>query len=259
MAGSIITIMVDHDHPKPWMPAEEDLVPWKIFKKDFPDAEEAADVTVKLLSRVGVGCDKSARERILKECSVLAAIGYGGRIYPKITSIPEGEDAGRLFTAARGNPHRITRVISDGGIPQMRIALFRAEDAYEADPVLHYLNLSFSRHAQGQNSSIYQPQAFEATKKYFDGNKFSLDVAAPDELLVWIAMDNIRNIPADSPKFILSQGFMRLPARFYGNYNATSYDIHDAAGVEDGEMKKQACDTANWPFIGYGGIVAYKA
>lgn len=259
MAGSVITIMVDHNHPKPWMPAEEDLAPRKIFKKDFPDAEEAADVTVKLLARIGVECDRSARERILKECSILTTLGYDGRIYPKITSIPEGEDAKRLFAATRGNSHEITRVISDGGIPQMRIAFFRAEDTYEADPILHYLNLSFSRHAQGQNSSIYQPQAFEITKKAFSGSKFSLDVATPDELLVWIEMDNIRHVPADSPKFILSQGFMRLPTRFYGNYNATSYDIHDAAGVEEGEMRKQACDTANWPFISYGGIVAFKA
>lgn len=259
MAGSIISVLVDQDHPDPWDPKEEDLFPERIFKKGKPSASEAAKVTSKVLEQMGVVCDLSADEQIMRKCSLLADIGYDGRIYPKITSIPEGRDIDRVFRASRGLPHEPTRVISAREIPQMQIAFFREDDSFEVDPILHYLNLSFSRHAQGRNSSIYQPKAFEVTKRTFEREgKWSLDLATPDEVLVWIMMDRIRGIPTESPEFILSEGLMRLPTRFYGNYASTSFDIHDLLGVVNGEMTKQACDAANWPFAGYGGVVAFK-
>ncbi len=264
MAGSIISIFGDSaNHPDPWNPKEEELFPERIFKKGVPLATEAAETTFEALERIGVTCDQSARKQIIEECTLLAEIGYDGRIYPKITSIPEGEnDPRRILEVAAGASHASSRTISANEIPQMRIAFFRREDSSGVDPILHYLNLSFSRHAQGGNSSIYQPQAFNITKetfeKSFGKNKWSLDLATPDEVLVWIIMDRVRGIPVESSNFILFNGLMRLPTRFYGNYNSTSFDIHDAISIENGEIGRQTCDAVNWPFIGYGGVVAFR-
>lgn len=85
-----------------------------------------------------------------------------------------------------------------------------------------------------------------------------LDIATPDEIFVWVAMDVIRGIAKDSPHFIMHEGLMRPPIRFIGNYGNTHYDIYVALFVQDGQITKQECDAANYPDVGFGGVVAFK-
>jgi len=258
MSGTIFSAMTRTTASSlPWHPKDQDLLPESLFKKGMPCAEEAANITIKTLRCLGLDCDDAAKRKINEECLLLADTGFNGRIFPKIISLKVQVDSKIVFDAVKGKTHDITRVLSCDDLPQMRIAIFRSDDETQIDPVLNYLNMSFAHHAQGQNS-IYQPNAFEVTKKAFESsNNFSLEIATPDELLIWILMDKIREITADSPSFILTNGFMRLPVRFYSNYNKTGYDFYDAVCVSEGNICRQTSDAANFPEFGLA-VVAYK-
>jgi len=258
MSGSIITAMVGQDRD-PWMPQEQDLFPDALLRKGVPDARMWAESTVNLLAKFGTRCDTLAEQQIRDECESLSSIGYDGRIYPKITSMPEGKDVERVQLLTRGVQVEKSRTISFGEIPQMRIAFYRAHDDSTVDPIVHYLNLSYAHHAQGINSSFYQPQAFEVTQKKFEtSNDFLLDVSTPDEVFVWIAQDVCHGIPLDSPDFVMQEGLMRPPTRFFSNYGKTGFDFYAAMGVSKANIYRQECDGACFPFIGYGGVVAFK-
>lgn len=253
--------MTSLNHPRPWHPTDSDLSPSSMFMKGESDFEEAARTTIELLKRINVECDESAISQINAECHNLAKLGFVGRIFPKITSITEGANSTSLKTIISGDSclyNGSPRVISADEIPQMRIAIFRAQESSVADPVLHYLNMSYSSHAQGENS-IPQPKAFEITQKAFEiKHNYLLDIATPDEIFVWVAMDVIRGIPKDSPQFIMHEGLMRPPTRFFGNYGKTHFDFYAAVFVQNGQISRQECDAANFPDVGFGGIVAFK-
>lgn len=257
MSGTIFTAMTrDVKSNLPWHPKDQDLIPESLFQKGIPSAEEAADITIKTLRCLGLDCDDAAKKKILEECLLLTKIGFNGRIFPKIISLKVEIDPYVMFEAVAGKVHEITRVLSCDDLPQMRIAIFRSDDETQVDPILNYLNMSFAYHAQGQNS-IYQPKAFEITKKAFEASHdFLLEIATPDELFVWVLMDKIRQIPVDSSSFILTDGYMRLPVRYYSNYNKTGYDFYDAACVYEGKVCKQTSDAANFPEFGLA-VVAY--
>jgi hypothetical protein len=252
--------MVSQNHLAPWQPTEADLSPEVMFLKGQPNYEEAVKTTIELLRRIGVKCFKSAVNKIYADCYELAQLGYIGRIFPKLASIEEGINPTRLSLVTNGGSYKESpRFITSSNVPQMRIALYRADRSDDVDPILHYLNMSFSHHAQGANSNYLQPEAFGITQKAFESTCDSLlDIATPDEVWVWMAMDVIRGISKDSSQFILHEGLMRPPTRFFGNYNKTGYDIYAAIGVEDGRIVKQDCDGANYPFVGYGGVVAFN-
>lgn len=150
MGGSIRTIMTDLNHLKPWHLTDSDLSPGSMFMKGESDYEEAARTTIELLKRINVECDKSAVSQINTECHNLAKLGFAGRIFPKLVSIAESADPTSLITiinegsCSHNDP---PRVISANEVPQMRIAIYRAQESSVADPVLHYLNMSYSSHA----------------------------------------------------------------------------------------------------------------
>jgi hypothetical protein len=251
--------MTNIHHPRPWHPTDSDLSPDLMFLHGETDHKEAAKTTIELLKRIGVECDESAVSQIHTECQNLAQLGFVGRIFPKPESIEECADPARLMSVIQGKSYDgLLRTISANDIPQMRIAIFRADQSSDADPVIHYLNMSYCHHAQGENS-IYQPEAFEITKKAFESRcGYLLDIAAPDEIFAWVAMDVICGVPKDSPQFILHEGYMRPPTRFFGNYGKTGFGFYVAMFVQDGILSKQECDAANFPDIGFGGIVAFK-
>jgi hypothetical protein len=230
-----------------------------MFLHGQTDYKEAAKTTIELLKRIGIKCDKSAVSQVHTECQNLAQLGFVGRIFPRLNSIKECADPGRLTSVIKGIPYDGSlRTISANEIPQMRIAIFRADKTSDVDPILHYLNMSYCCHAQGENS-MPQPDAFEITQKAFEGNcDYLLDIAAPDEVFVWASMDAIRGVPKDSPQFILQVGYMRPPTRFFRDYSNTKFDFYSAMFVQDGVVSKQDCDAANFPYVGFGGIVAFK-
>ena len=203
-----------------------------LFAAGRLNVEAGVASSLRLFAHLGISAGRNLRKEFKADYGQLAGLGYGGRLYPELPADITDADLAEAMKAARPkgvSPDEVWDPFwTPGTKPQSatvnelngsatgvtaKLAIHSATPG-DYDPVLHFRGLAYDDMYRQPNKPT-QLEMFQRTAEKFgaahEGEGASLAAGDHRAYRTWVLMDRLDGVSPRDPKFILNQGFMRVP------------------------------------------------